>query len=190
MIHTLPCVDAQDSLTKASAICQTWLCQRSTGTQKFTTHRYTMQPPQYPVLLLPSTFDRGLLQCSTEWAHAFGHDVDGSVCFDPVQELQHIGMPNSPKFSQCVLGQRELIALRGRVSIEFEYRHRTTIVLHERSAHENASTRSYHTRFVPSYNDHIDLPSNELFSAPREKGKLRPDFCTKDETAADPRVRR
>lgn len=46
------------------------------------------------------------------------------------------------------------------------------------------------TRLVPSYNDHIDLPSKDKTLGPRENGRLSPDFCTRDETAAEPKVLR
>lgn len=43
------------------------------------------------------------------------------------------------------------------------------------------------TLFVPSYSDHIVLPSKYVIFSPNENGKFNPDFCTKEDTAAEPR---
>lgn len=44
------------------------------------------------------------------------------------------------------------------------------------------------TRFVPSYSE--QRSSREVTLGPREKGKLRPDFWTSVDTAAEPNVLR
>lgn len=44
-----------------------------------------------------------------------------------------------------------------------------------------------HTLFVPSYSDHIVLPSKYVTFSPNENGKFKPDFWTNDDTAAEPK---
>lgn len=102
-------------------------------------------------------------------------------------------MPSYTQLAGCVFGKRQPVTLARLVHVKLEHRHLTSVILciHQASHQKQVRTRhGVRTRLVPSYNDQIVLPSKEATLVPSENGKFKPDFCTRDETAAEPSVLR
>lgn len=97
-------------------------------TESFT-HRYAMEAPYQPFLLLLRGFSLPRGERLSERLHPFGHDINDSVHLDSVDELEYVRVTCRAQFPQGILREGQEIMPVGDVRVEAEDGNRRRVVL-------------------------------------------------------------